>query len=1103
MSPTLQIFLLGTFHLVYNQKPITTTIGARAQELLAYLVLHAGKPQSRQHLAWLFWPDTTEYQARTNLRKVLFDLRNALPEVDRFLQIDRTTVIWLADSPCALDVRELENLLCQVERGSVDRETLVCVAETYIGELLPGAYADWVVALREKYQQRMRNAIEQLVTLSENTRAYEDGIRYAQRLLHLDPLAETTYQRLIRLRALKGDRSGALQTYHDCVTMLHRELGVDPTSETKQLYARILNRDTTSDAVPEPRSAITVDTAELVGRVQEWDALLATWQRVMQGEAHVTVITGEAGIGKTRLAEELLLRTSHLGVLIARTRSHAAQGALAYTPIVELLRTEPLRSGLEKLDDVWLVEISRLVPELYSSRPHLPQPQPMTSRWQRNRFLEALARAVLGEGQPRVLLFDDLQWCDRETLEWLHYLVSNNRQAQLLVIGTLRDDEIDNSHPYTTLQLALSRSGQATMMPLAPLQATDVRILAEHIGEDALTDELAAWLYRETEGNPLFVVETVRAGIQVTTNPSPRAKTADLPPKLYAAIQSRLVQLSSEAQTVARLAAVVGNAFTYDLLLEAVGQDDETLVDSLDELWRRRIIVDRADSYDFSHDKLREVVYLELSTIRRRRLHAHVARALTTVYAKRLNEVSAQIAANLERAGLSAEAIEYYERAASHAYRLSALQEAIDHCQRGLALLEAQGRTTQTVRTEVNLLTLLGQNLMATKGYAAPEVGETFASALALSQDVLDDSILLPIYGGLQAHYFVRADYVAVEDLAHKMARHAMAGGTPFLLKFHHHLLGMTSFYGGHHNTALAHLQQSLSTSGSDRSTGQGIPPEVAHVDSVSRCYIPICLSLAGQLVAAQRESASALFELGNDSTPLDRAAAHSITALYKLFVRDHRSVQEHADAALAICHEYGILYWQLVAGLFRLWAQSVVELVDRHEVDAARNGIDLLLVMGVRAARPLYLYVLAHLQANVGQLIEAMDTVQEAIGFIEDTGEYIWEPELRRLNGEVLLQVSPDYQARAEELFHRCIELSRFRGIKLLELRSAVSLSRLWRQQGKLKEAKALLQPIYVKMPHDVDELDLVEAHAFLNPNSPNSNSKERCIQADGGNQH
>ncbi|HZR44088.1 MAG TPA: BTAD domain-containing putative transcriptional regulator, partial [Ktedonobacteraceae bacterium] len=710
MAQTLHIHLLGDFLLMSDEIPVTTINVPRLQSLLAYLVLHRTAPQARSHLAFLLWPDSTEAQAFTNLRKLLYQLRQALPDADNFLHADKHSLSWQS-SPHAswtLDVVEFEQAVAQAEQADRAKDTTVlCQAceqalRLYRGDLLPSCYDEWILPERERLRQMFFHVAEHLITLLEQERDYDAAITIAQLLLRHDPLREETYRQLMRFYALRGDRAAALRIYHTCVSTLERELAATPSEATRRAYESLLQVDaaTPPESVPAASRGTGVP---LIGRKQEWLQLQDTWRKAVSGKRHMLVLSGEAGIGKTRLAEELLAWAGRQGVTTAGARCYAAQGRLAYAPVTAWLHEQAIQNSLSALDNVWLAEVARLLPDLLMKRSNLPRPRPMTEGWQRQHFFEALARALLEARQPLLLLLDDLQWCDDETLEWLHYFLFFAQDARLLLIATVRSEEILPGHPLIAFLATLQRDGLVTETTLKPLSTAETTSLAEHVVGHQLPTAMTDTLYRETEGNPLFVVETLRTG---TLEPSigeqriggaslslltPSAST--LPPTVQAVLSTRLAQLSPTAREVANVAAVIGREFAFAVLARAGGEDEDAVVLGLDELWQRRIVREQGlgatETYDFTHDKLREQAYNSLSPAHRRLLHRRVAAAFETVYAADLDAVSGQIAAHYERANLPEKAIPYYQRAAEVAMRIYANSEAITVLQRAVNLLDS------------------------------------------------------------------------------------------------------------------------------------------------------------------------------------------------------------------------------------------------------------------------------------------------------------------------------------------------------------------------------------------------------------------------------
>ncbi len=296
-DPDLSVQLLGGFRILWRGSQLDVR-SARVACLLAYLVLHRAVPQSRAHLAALFWPDSTDAQARANLRKLVLELRRALPGAGRCLDLERASLAWREDAPCAVDVAEFE----RAAREASSAASLERAVELYRGDLLPGSYDDWVLAERERLRQLHVVVLGRLVSALEARRSYPEAIGYARRLLDQDPLHEETYRLLMRLHATTGDRAGAVRIYHRCEAVLRRELDVAPSPATREAYERVLHADTrlledTAPLPPVPSHNLPRHLTSFVGREQE----IVEVARLLAG-ARLVTLTGTAGCGKTRLA---------------------------------------------------------------------------------------------------------------------------------------------------------------------------------------------------------------------------------------------------------------------------------------------------------------------------------------------------------------------------------------------------------------------------------------------------------------------------------------------------------------------------------------------------------------------------------------------------------------------------------------------------------------------------------------------------------------------------------------------------------------------------------------------------------------------------------
>ncbi len=684
----LQVQLLGGLRLAYQGAPLTTFKTPRLQALLVYLVLNPGRPQFRYHLAYTFWPDSREAQARTNLRNLIYLFRQALPDCDRFLALDAQTLYWRAEAPYTLDVAEFERCLAPAPGVLPGRADLERAVHLYRGDLLPGCYDDWIGPERDRLRRAYLSALESLANMAENTRDYAGALDYAGRLLQAEPLHARANRQLIRLHALVNNRPAALKAYRAYARLLDRELGVRPDRETQEL-AEYLQQHPEQDRRPPSPEART----SLVGRQAEWRRLQAAWRSAAAGNPQAVFVTGEAGIGKTRLAEELVQWASRQGIRTAVARCYPAEGSLPYAPAVDWLR----RHALPRLEEVWLVELSRLMPELLKAYPKLSPPAALNKAWQRQRLFEALARAILGNRGRLLLVIEDIHWCDQDTLEWLHFLLRFDAQAPLLVVATQRVEEIPAAgYPLKNLQTALKGVGKFTEIELKPLSQAESYQLASLVAEKSahppLNPDLSEAIFRQTEGNPLFVVEMVQLGQIMPPQESPPAEQGGPMGRAQAVLERRIHQVAPATREIASLAATIGREFPLGVLRQACAEREENLVEAVDELLHRRIIREISpDTYDFTHDRLRQAVFSGLSTAHRRLLHRKVAEAYLRLDESSLRPRDAEIASHYERAGLPRQAVAHYRLAAEAAARLFANAEAQRYLQRAIDLAEALG----------------------------------------------------------------------------------------------------------------------------------------------------------------------------------------------------------------------------------------------------------------------------------------------------------------------------------------------------------------------------------------------------------------------------
>jgi AAA ATPase domain/Bacterial transcriptional activator domain len=485
----------------------------------------------------------------------------------------------------------------------------------YRGELLPGVYEDWLLDARSQLERQCVELCDLACAARARTGDLTGAVQAARRRVQLQPLEEVGYRTLMELQADLGDRAGAVSTYHHCASVLERELGVAPDRATRKVFQRLVAQahPAANPRVGRPGLA----AAPLVGRSAELSALQGTWRAALAGSGGLVLVRGGAGVGKTRLVAEVAEMARLEGAMVATARCFGAAGRLALAPVADWLRNDAVQSAAATLAPVWRAEVARLLPTGGRSTGS----NATTDAWQRHRFFEGLARALTAVRRPLLLVLDNVQWCDQETMAFITLCLGLADDAQLLVAATVREEDLGENRELAGWIVRMRATRLLTEISLGPLEAADTARLAEAISGQRLPEAGTGLLHAATGGFPLYVIEAARG----TTDPGGTALPAG---DLAAVLRKRLDQGTAAAREVADLAAAAGTNFTLDLLTEASDMDAGAVVAAVDELWRRRIVREFRDGYDFSHDLLRETAYAGISPPRRWLLHRRIAQGL-------------------------------------------------------------------------------------------------------------------------------------------------------------------------------------------------------------------------------------------------------------------------------------------------------------------------------------------------------------------------------------------------------------------------------------------------------------------------------------------
>ena len=747
--PNVTIRLLGAPRIERNGKPVEFDT-RKAIGLLALLTM-TDQAQSREHLAALLWPEADTAHAQGDLRRTLFSLRQGIGK-DCILA-DRNTIALNLEAVW-VDVRDFRDQLARLSNQNQSHQPKVLSALSAAVSLSRGAFMesfvlrdsaefeDWQLREGERLQRELADALEVLAWGYSACGDYAMAITHARHWLALDALREDAYCCLMTLLARTGKRDDALRQFADCRRALDRELGVPPLVATSQLYERIKTGELTeikplagviSLSAPMQRPTTMTMPNRFVGRVDELAALAHAYAE--RSDGYFFAIEGEVGIGKTHLAEEFIEQMKGHGAVTLVARCYPAQAKLAYSPFIDALRAAldaPALDRLRQLPAHWLAEGARLLPELATLATRSELIPSADTPNAPARFFEGLRQVLLtfAKTAPVIVLLDDVHWMDDASLDLLTYLVHRLPNSNLFVLATWRREETSPLHPLRQLLFDTQRVERASIRSLPRLSAEDIVQLIRD--DDSLgiktqrqTVAFARRLHAETEGVPLFVSAYLSELRQHVIQFN--AQSWRMPDSVRNVLTARLANVGEVVHQMLQTAAVIGHLFSFDLVRHASGRSDDEIVTALEIATAHGIVreVNAADGivrYDFTHDKLCTQAYAELSSVRRKLLHARIADALRKPASSRIFDgaLASQIARHLYLAGNGAEATSYYMQAGSFARSIFANAEALAHFQSALAL--GQGDILSLRESIGDLQVLIGNYSDALQSFASAEV---------------------------------------------------------------------------------------------------------------------------------------------------------------------------------------------------------------------------------------------------------------------------------------------------------------------------------------------------------------------------------------------
>ncbi len=1133
----LTVCLFGHFQVFIAQQPVNGFKSDKARALLAFLIVEPNRPHSRSMLAGLLWPDLPQESANANLRSVLSNLRKIFrqnaPTAPPLLITDHHSVQL---NPAIEVDCDLHNFRSQVAIGDLTQ-----AAGTYSGPLLEGfsigsePFDDWLQIYTEAIHQEMLQALHTLTTECIYRGEFNKAMEYAHRHLALEPASEEAYQQVIYLLGLTGQRSAALAQFKQCKRMLRKELSVEPSANTNKLVRAIRDGETLSRPVipPSLRPASQSHQLQMVARENELDWMEARLNAALASQGSTIFITGEAGSGKTSLVEALMIRAlnSHPRLLTLKGSCTIHDGAGApYLPFREILlmltnTSEPVwgRSPLDLQAAGRIQEtrgvIGNLLGEQVPDLNLLKENKPFEARKiPENRLFEAVMQhgslfeqfavflQILSKDFPLVLVIDDLQWADEESLYLFQYLARKLAGQTILMVGVFRSEEIfhEDAPKRLSLETLVNELKLSFGSIVLDLNQSNGEVFAEaYLNRFAnhFDDEFRKALYQHTSGHALFTSEIID-GLQSRGDlyqdlsgfwvNRPHLNWSRLPAKVEAVAAERISRLPAFWKSALAAASVEGEQFTAEALALVTGAKDQAIIQGLSRVVGRqhglvipqgtRVIGGRYFSlYRFRHSIFQQYLYQQMDEAERYVLHEAVANALELLYKENkpeLNLLAPTLAWHYAKARDDRKALEYYALAGSTAFRMSAMHEAARHFNSALEMLDRLPPDENTNRLELDFLKNLDSAYLALYGWGSQEQERCLERMVqtAVRAGSIDDQLWTI---SQKAHNSMgQNQYAQAHETGKELIRLAEAKGKTKFITTGRILQGQGLVLRGRLNQGLAALEQALEHIA--RYPDDIVENDIHSDSKTARVYLSMALLYMGFIDQALAEIDTLLEEMrANPSLTLLGFGLIGAGITNSIILGDVKSAGRYIDELKALVEkgEY-ILYqpWALIATGWRetqLGRRESGLYNIREGLKACGGRID-------QMGHPFLIATAGDTLAHLGYPAEGealLDQIMEA--FQSSFQVNAMYPYLMCLKGN-LLQRGRDHAGSASAYLEG-IRVAREQEAHLWELLAATGLCRLRVATGQAEEGYRLLRGVYDSFQEGLDTAPLLAARDAL----------------------
>ncbi len=826
----------------------------------------------------------------------------------------------------------------------------------------------------------------------------------------------------------------------------------------------------------------------LAGRERELELLLDCLQRVKEGRGQSFSIISDAGLGKSRLLYEFRKAVSNEELTFLEGRCFSYSKKVAYHPIIDILKSnfeiqesdddETVKKKVQEFINLYAADESSVIPfviELLSVKESGIDKYSLNATDLKSRIFGALKKIILigAEIRPLVIAIEDLHWIDETSHEFIRYVMEWISGYKILLIFTFRPEfvpawKIKSYHNQVNLNRLSNRESLA--------------MAANLLKTNKVAKSLEEMILEKTEGVPFYIEEFIRTlmDMKLVVRNDKCYLSKDIhglviPSTIQDVIVARVDSLPARAKEVLLIGSVIGREFDYELIQAVTSLPENELLSLLavlnnsEHIYER--IINAKVTYVFSHTLIQDVANQSLLLDKRKKYHKRIALVMEQHFADIVNTKPEVVAYHFEEAGLKKKAIEYLQEAAEIASRRSANSEAANHFNRAIRMLRSGANYADREQKELELLLGLGPALMATKGYAAKEVERTFARAKELCLKQGKTTNLFDVQRGLWGFFVVLGDLKTALNQGEQCSHLAQKEENPALLIWSHYMLGMTLFHLGKLEAASEYLDKGIALYDAKKRRAQRAlqDPGVA-----CQSYKAASLWLLGYPDQA--------FEASEEALDLAKRLKHPFSLMYALYMtaavcqllNKVQETQERAEEADLLCNKYGGQpFWKAWGPVLRGWALSEKGMQEEG-IAESRKGLTVMQTTGSLLANP-YLYsIQVENYRKAGKIGEGKTVLADTFKMVEKTKELWWEAEMHRIKGELMLADSIDHKLKAEASFHKALKIARHQKAKSLELRAAISLSRIWLKTGRKDEARTIITKIYNRFTEGLNTQDL-----------------------------